>query len=117
MKKILAAASILVAVALPTYAQDNSRVRDNLYVTIALPCFADPEYLFGYIETETNQKPLLTGVGVATLATPFQPEVDVPGLTLLQLDPVTGDYNMTITFEDGTTCILNEGTSMTPYTQ
>lgn len=107
-------ATIAVCVATVSSAQ-NRNIQDGFHLKQANLCFASPAPVDQFLSTETDQKLLFTAETVIHIIGDEPGEFPVPATLAVYLGPNSTNYTALAIFQDGVTCLLNEGTNFKPY--
>mgnify|MGYP000730447559 CR=1 FL=1 len=114
--KIFAIVATMIGLAAGTSASAQNRVQEGSHTVTAQPCFETFEQADRFMNKQTEQTILFTGLGLIQMLDQTDNEYEDLALITIYVNQYS-TYNFTIlkTFEDGVTCLLTEGTEFTPY--
>jgi len=92
------------------------RVQDRFHAILGVPCEESPEFYINMGSEYYDETILFSGLTSNILVLSEVNEMPVSSVLAVLVNQDTGTFSISITFDDGVSCLLTSGTDFTPYT-
>ena len=114
--KLLTAIAAALLIGTVASAQDNiPRVQEQFHAILGVPCADAPEFYIAGGSEYYNETILFSGLTTNILVISEVNEMPVFSVLAVLVNQDTGTFSISITFDDGVSCLLTSGTDFTPY--
>lgn len=112
--KLLTATALLFGTGAIAQTQTDL-VQEQFHAILGVPCAEAPEFYIDGGSEYYNETILFSGVSANTLVLSEVNEIPVIGVLAMLVNQDTGTFSISITFDDGVSCLLTSGTDFAPY--